>query len=410
MVHEKVFLPTGIITTMQPVVLGLLTDIATKLTKYENYETSEKYERSLTQKIFVLNFITSYMPIILTAFVYVPFAEVLVPYLDVFQLAVRPFVEDEKQMAVPSTGFRINPDRLKKQVIYFTVTAQIVNQVLEVVLPFVKRRGFSKYKEYQSKQAAKRGGNISAEASAHDAPEEKAFLNRVRKEAELGEYDVTTDFREMVVQYGYLALFSIVWPPTSASFLVNNWFEMRTDAVKICIESQRPTPWRADGIGPWLDSLEFLTWVGSISTAAIAYLFSNGGLGPDGTPRNIQAWALLLVIFFSEHCYLAVRLAVRTFISKLDSPGRQKERAERFLVRKKYLEESMGEQAQRLAPGRADEEISRGSLEQDARRGTMGTEMVEQRFWRRQRGWEESVEFGVGLIERAAAVESKKGQ
>ena len=69
---------------MQPVVLGILTEMAERLTKYENYETTEAYESSMTQKVFVLNFITSYMPIILTAFVYVPFAEVLVPYLDVF--------------------------------------------------------------------------------------------------------------------------------------------------------------------------------------------------------------------------------------------------------------------------------------------------------------------------------------
>jgi hypothetical protein len=104
--------------------------------------------------------------------------------------------------------------------------------------------------------------------------------------------------------------------------------------VKIAIETQRPVPWRADSIGPWLDSLGFLSWLGSLTSAALVYLFSGDGLGPEGTPWDIKAWGLLLTMFFSEHIYLGVKLAVRTALSKIDSPGLQKERAERFIVRK----------------------------------------------------------------------------
>ena len=157
----------------------------------------------MIQKIFVLNFITSYLPIFLTAFVYVPFAQIIVPHLDIFQLAVKPFAENEKQMTTPKVGFQINPDRLKKQIIYFTVTAQIVNFALEVVVPYVQRKVFRKVKEVKADRAAKRGGS-SASPTADDHPEETAFLTRVRNEAELGIYDVTVDFREMVVQFGKL--------------------------------------------------------------------------------------------------------------------------------------------------------------------------------------------------------------
>lgn len=155
----------------------------------------------MVQKIFVLNFITSYVPLFLTAFVYVPFAQIIVPHLDIFQLAVKPFAEDEKQMTAPKTGFQINPDRLKKQVIYFTVTAQIVNFALEILMPYVKRKVFHKVKEVKADRAAKRGGN-SEDATANDHPEEAEFLTRVRNEAELDVYDVTSDFREMIVQFG----------------------------------------------------------------------------------------------------------------------------------------------------------------------------------------------------------------
>ena len=159
----------------------------------------------MVQKIFVLNFITSYLPIFLTAFVYVPFAQIIVPHLDVFSLAVKPFAENEKQMETPQVGFQINPDRLKKQIIYFTVTAQIVNFALEVVMPYAKRKVFRKVKEVKADRAAKRGGTSSPTADDH--PEESAFLVRVRNEAELGNYDVTGDFREMIVQFGKPFLF-----------------------------------------------------------------------------------------------------------------------------------------------------------------------------------------------------------
>ncbi|KAI9703547.1 MAG: hypothetical protein M1820_005851 [Bogoriella megaspora] len=405
-----VFLPTGILTTGLPVLTGILTNFATQLNAYENYDTAGSYDDALTQKIFILNFITSYLPIFLTAFVYVPFGSLIVPYLDVFSLTVKPFAENEKQLQAPKSGFVINPSRLTKQVIYFTVTAQIVNQGMEVVVPYLKRRGFSKYKEMQNERAAKKGGAAPA-ASENDHPEEAAFLARVRKEAELDHYDVTGDLREMVLQFGYLSLFSVVWPLTGVSFLANDWLELRTDALKICVEMRRPTPWRADTIGSWLDSLALLTWLGSITSSALVYLFSNNGLGPDGTPYQIKAWGLLLCIFFSEHIFLGVRTAVRIAISKLDSPGRQKERQERYLVRQQYFEESLNELGNIPAMGDLNEKISREALEENARESTLHSASAEERFWGRQRGWRETAQVGKGLIEAApGGAKDKKSQ
>ncbi|KAL8907228.1 MAG: hypothetical protein Q9207_001529 [Kuettlingeria erythrocarpa] len=404
-----VFLPTGILTTLVPTLTALLTGVATRLNDYENWETSEHYESALTQKIFVLNFITSYLPIFLTAFVYVPFGSLVVPYLDIFNLTAKPFAENEKQLQAPQTGFIINPSRLKKQVIYFTVTAQIVNFALETIVPVVKRRVFSKYQEVKSERAAKKGG-AGPGVTIDDLPEEAEFLKRVRHEAELDVYDVATDLREMVVQYGYLSLFSVVWPLAPVSFIINNWIELRSDAVKICVEMQRPTPLRADSIGPWIDSLSFLTWLGSITAAALAYLFSNDGMGPDGTPASIQGWALLLTIFFSEHAYLLVRWGVGFAVSKMDSPGMEKERADRFMVRKRYLQDALGQDVMDPPSGFTEEKITRASLEEDARQSSLRTTSPQDHFWSRQRSWEESAKVGAHLIEKMAPKEGKKEQ
>lgn len=170
---------------------------------------------------------------------------------------------------------------------------------------------------------------------------------------------------------GYLSLFSVVWPLTAGSFLVNNWVEARSDALKIATNCQRPIPWRADSIGPWLGALGFLSWLGSLTSAALVFLFRSGGSGPDGSPWDIRAWALLLAILFAEHLYLLVQLVVRGVIRKLDSPGLQKEKAERFAMRKKLLERMVERDvtADAAGPGVGEgEKITREALEEEARR------------------------------------------
>lgn len=184
---------------MRPVLTNTLTKFATRLTEFENYENQGAHEAALVQKTFVINFITSYLPIFLTAFVYLPFAQLLVPYLDIFSLTVKPFANDEKQVRAPASGFQINADRLRNQVFFFTVTAQVTNLAIEVVVPYLKRKGMSKYKEMQSERDGKENEK-AIDTSQYDHPEEATFLTRVRKEMELEYYDVTDDLREMVLQ------------------------------------------------------------------------------------------------------------------------------------------------------------------------------------------------------------------
>lgn len=171
-----------------PLITATLSSIATKLTDFENYENESSYEAAMTQKVFIFNFISSYVPLFLTAFVYVPFGNVIVPKIDFLGLMA---AHKDEKMGTQAV-FEVNPARLQKQVIYFTVTAQAVSLAMETVVPFLKRKVFKKAKEIKGKRAS----------YVNDAPEEADFLERVRNEAELGTYDVTDDLREMCMQVG----------------------------------------------------------------------------------------------------------------------------------------------------------------------------------------------------------------
>ncbi|KAK8042565.1 hypothetical protein PG994_013048 [Apiospora phragmitis] len=394
------FLPTIILTGLVPTLSTILGNLAERLTEAENYETHDAHEAALTQKIFVVNFITSYTPLFLSAFVYMPFGNLLVPYLDVFKVTAEKISSSEK---LTTQSFQINPDRLRTQIIYFTVTAQIVNFALEAVAPIVKRKVFKKVKEVQTEFAHK---NEKGDVVPADAPEEAAFLARVRNEAELDVYDVATDYREMVVQFGYLSLFSAIWPLAPVSFLINNWVELRSDAMKIAISSQRPIPWRADSIGPWLNALGFLSWFGSLISSAIVFMFSGDSNGPRGEPSSISAWALLLTVLCSEHLYLAVQFAVRYGLKQMHSPGLHKERAERYQMRKNILAETLDNavETKPLPDIPTGEKITRAALEEEARQASLrGHGTPEEAFWQRQQGMDETITIGRSLISKMAA-------
>jgi anoctamin-10 len=167
-----------------------------------------------------------------------------------------------------------------------------------------------------------------------------------------------------------LSLFSVAWPLTPCCFLINNWVEVRSDALKIAIGSKRPIPWRADSIGAWVNALGFLSWLGSLtSTAIVALCRGRTNNAIDGS-LDIKAWTVLLSVLLAEHLYLIVQLAVRHIMNKIDSPGIQKERKERYIMKKKLLQQHLGENASEKALPlsiETSEKITKATLEDEAR-------------------------------------------
>lgn len=173
-----------------------------------------------------------------------------------------------------------------------------------------------------------------------------------------------------------MSLFSVAWPLAPVCFLINNWVELRSDALKIAIGSRRPIPWRSDSIGPWLTTIGFLSWLGSVTSSAIVFLCRGAQDGERGTTSAITAWGVLLTILLAEHFYLAVQVAVRVVMSKIESAGLQKERKERFMMKKKLLNENLKQDVSEKAsaPGiEATEKITRATLEDEARKSSAGT-------------------------------------
>lgn len=378
------YLPTVILAVLLPRISGFLEGMTTILTEWENHRTADTYEMSQTQKLFVLNFIVSYLPIFLVAFVYVPFGDVIVPRLEGL---VHRFVPASHL----TSAFQSDPDKLRNEVIALTVTGQITGAGMELALPYVMHKARSWYRDWRSARLT-RAKTIDFKAVMTDDPIEVDFLRRARNEADLELYDVQADYLEMILQFGYLALFSPVWPLVPIGFLVNNWFELRSDFIKICHGSQRPDPVRADSIGPWIESLEFLTWAGTISTATIVHIFGDPITFGGHLFRRGEWWSLPLTVFLSEHVYMLFRAVVRHVLHRIGSEQIRRERRERYVMRKQFLAEL--EANNRAASGLDVKERER-------RKSVLvtGADI----FWTKQVDDEASLEAGASIIQMVKA-------
>ena len=139
--------------------------------------------------------------------------------------------------------------------------------------------------------------------------------------------------------------------------LINNWLELRSDAFKITVHVRRPIPTRTDTIGPWLDTLTFLTWMAALTNSALVYLFRPSRFnqckpvgtslshshqhlsGPDASTQELLGSALLIALGAS-HGYILVRAVVRHTLERVLWRGSQEEKeAERAetLVKEQYL-------------------------------------------------------------------------
>ncbi|KAH7403870.1 calcium-activated chloride channel-domain-containing protein [Cadophora sp. MPI-SDFR-AT-0126] len=332
------YFPTVLLAVSLPFISSAFEKVAAALTEYENHRTEDRHEMALTQKIFVLSSITKYLPILLTAFVYVPCGEILVGYtenvLRNLGIAISGSISLEK--------FSVDASRLKNEVIALVVTEQILSFGEELILPVLKRKATKWYHNIHARQSPP-----FFNATALDRPDrsstEANFPVEARNEAELEKYNVQDDIQEMVIQFGYLALFSPVWPLIPIGFLINNWIEIRSDFLKLCIEHQRPPNTRR--LHRALDRLTKLP--------ELTGKYHNG----CGGKGNL--YALAAIIFVSEHIYLVVRYIVRMALQRIGSEAERQESRQLYLTRRKILDEYESRKGDAVDDTRSEKEALR---------------------------------------------------
>ncbi|ALC39715.1 CG15270 [Drosophila busckii] len=298
-VIPKVLL-AGAITLMDEAYFKL----AVWLNDRENYRLQSKYENHLIAKVALFQFVNSFLSLFYIAF----------------------YLRDE--------------DKLKEQLAGLLISRQIIGNLRESAIPYVLEQwklaklSFNMWGALSPTQNANRSlaeelamaeeklkADAAAGATQQKQPQQpqsttKRNIGQAEIESSLYKYDGTfSDHLEMLVQMGYVVLFSAAFPLAGICALINNLMEIRSDAFKLAHVHQRPFGQRVANIGTWQNALSILSLAAVIVNCALIGL---SGQVSRLWPGLTTAQTIILIVTL-EHIMLGLRQALTWLLPELPS-------------------------------------------------------------------------------------------
>eukprot|EP00055_Hartaetosiga_balthica_P010211 m.42879 g.42879 ORF g.42879 m.42879 type:complete len:915 (+) comp7082_c0_seq1:71-2815(+) len=222
--------------------------IAVKLTDWENYQKESQYEAALTFKIFLFSFVNSFASIFYIAFFKGKFAGRPGAFNTIFG-----FRQDE----CPPYGCMLE---LTIQLVIIMVGRQVINNIVEMLLPTIKRM-MAKF--FAPKELKEKSKQLFVW--------EKEYLEL----APLPQFGLFHEYLEMIIQYGFLTLFVSAFSLAPFFALLNNILEIRIDANKFLTVYRRIPGLRANDIGIWDEVMEFLSYFSVLTNGLVISFSSN---------------------------------------------------------------------------------------------------------------------------------------
>ncbi len=267
--------PTVLVCSIVPVCTLVYSTIISYYLKFENNPTKAAHSKSYLIKMFMFNFLSSYVPLLITSFIYLPSGYKVNSYLG----NIAAFVADISnrnakipQIPVLAKDYSVNSLRLKTQFTYFILTNQIVGVFLEFGLPLVLRK-------LAAIPALGKFLGASAPAPVEDAPEEKELLAGLRHKLALPVYNINDDYRQFILQFGFMIMFGPTWSSSVLISLAIELLQMKADFFKIMKLVRPPIADRAESSHPWPLFLKSLLIIGSFTSVAITLMYNGGDLG-----------------------------------------------------------------------------------------------------------------------------------
>ncbi|XP_037110166.1 anoctamin-10 isoform X1 [Syngnathus acus] len=231
--------------------------VAQSLTEFENHREESAFQNHLTAKVLVFTFF-NYFAVL-------------------FHIA---FVKQDVSL-------------LRKRLASLLIVTQLVNQVTEVVIPFLVDRFVS----------------APHRSESEDDPEEDKFRNQITLPVFPGLF---AEYIELLVQFGYLSLFSCVYPLTAVLLLINNVTEIRSDAYKICKLFRKPFSAPVANMGVWQIAFEILSFVAVVSNCWLLTLSPQlQRMQHEGQMSNSD---IMLMAILAEHVLIIVKVTVAALI------------------------------------------------------------------------------------------------
>ena len=287
----------GFLNFIQITILNMLYEkVMTPLNEWENYETENQHNDNLAFKMFIFKFVNSY-----AALFYMAFLKVHLEAKNICSV-------DLAQDGTCGGSWRFEPgcDNCMNDLGFQLSIIFIMNMgknMFELGVPYLKQKA----KIYKENKAINNLGDQNGI---------RTELYPVEKDSKLEPYETpSNDYMEMIIQFGYVALFGSSAPIVAVLALIEITMEIRVDAWKICHLTKRPDPHRANKLGVWNTIIVTVAYAGAVTNSAVIVFTSK--LFP-----GIVFSKLIIYFILIEHTMLGVMYIVSMYVD--DTPNEVK--------------------------------------------------------------------------------------
>ncbi|XP_060905580.1 anoctamin-10 isoform X2 [Labrus mixtus] len=232
------------------------------LTEWENHRLESSYQNHLVLKVLVFNFFNCFASLFYIAFVM-------------------------HDMAL-----------LRQSLATLLITSQILNQFMEAFLPYWLQR--------------RRNKKMTRKAQKRNTLDEKQLplIEQVRLEADMSTYLGTfDDYLELFLLFGYVSLFSCVYPLAAVLVVLNNITEVYSDAFKMCSVFKRPFADPAANIGVWQLAFEAMSMIAVVTNCSLIGMSPQVKAYFQDSDQQLIFWTVAV-----EHTLLAVKFILAFLI------------------------------------------------------------------------------------------------
>ncbi|KAG2786459.1 hypothetical protein PC129_g15647 [Phytophthora cactorum] len=260
--------------------------LARKLTEFENYRTLDEHEAHLVAKRMPFHLVNSNASLWFLAF-YVRRLDRVRERLWILLVATQ-LIDNFKEVGLPlavSVGGQVLTAENKRR------RQQSLESLQSEAIEGIQR--------LHSTPQAKRERVDVAKAATEQR------LARVLMQKRQATYrDTFADYKELMVQFGYVTLYSPIFPLAAAFAWLNNTIESRSDLLKLVNRHgyQRPIAQHARGIGVWEKVLVSFAGVAVVVNCALVWTYELDELLPSWT--DLQRFAFIVAC---EHVIFVIK-------------------------------------------------------------------------------------------------------
>lgn len=216
---------------------------------------------------------------------------------------MKPYTSDDPCEINPMDGKLDCMFELRTMVASLVITKATIQQIMELGIPtliIVVNRLYLWYVWWRSGEPENSELRRALLETGDDSKEIGSDAEDI-KESKLNTFDNTVeDYGELVIQFGYVALFGLAYPLTAFVFFLNNVIEQRSDIFKyLFIRNRAPADVAAD-IGKWSYTLKFLLKVSFWTNAGMLIFTSNRKVHQisDVSAKDIAYFFLIKQVYY----------------------------------------------------------------------------------------------------------------